>query len=88
MPLQKIDDFFTLFKGARYFTVCDLCSSYYHIKLDIESIPKSAFTTVFSMFEFLDYPLAFHKALTSLFILSMTFFDLARPLIKVKDQDI
>ena len=34
----------------------DLCSGYYHIKLVEESIPKSAFTTVFIKFEFLKLP--------------------------------
>ena len=56
MPLPKIDELFALLKGANYFTALDLCSGYYHIKLDKESIPKSAFTTVFSKFEFLRLP--------------------------------
>ena len=55
MPSPKIDELFTLFKGAWYFTALDLCSSYYHIKLDEESIPKSAFTTVFGKFKFLRF---------------------------------
>ena len=50
MPLPKIE-LFALLKGAKYFTALDLCSGYYHIKLDKESIPKSAFTTVFGKFE-------------------------------------
>ena len=53
MPLPKIGELFTLLKGAIYFTALDLHSGYYHIKLDEESIPKSAFTTVFGKFEFL-----------------------------------
>ena len=36
----------------RYFTALDLQSGYYHMKLDDESIPKSAFTIVFGKFEF------------------------------------
>ena len=56
MALPKIDEFFTLLKGAKYFTGLDLCSGYYHIKLDEGSIPKSAFTTVFGKFEFLRCP--------------------------------
>ena len=53
MPLPKIDKLFALLQGAKYFTALDLCSGYYHIKLDEESIPKSAFTTIFGKFEFL-----------------------------------
>ena len=50
LPLPKIDELFALLKGAKYLTAPDLHNSYYHIKLDKESIPKSAFTTVFSNF--------------------------------------
>ena len=56
MPLPKIDGLFTLLKGAKYFTALDLCSVYYRIKLDEESIPKNAFTTVFSKFEYFRLP--------------------------------
>ena len=45
MPLPKINELFAFLKGAKYFTAFDLCSGYYHIRLDEESIPKSAFTT-------------------------------------------
>ena len=84
MPLPKIDELFTLLKGTKYFTAPDLCSGFYHIKLDEVSIPKSAFTTVFGKFKFWDSPLASHKTKTSSFILFMTFSDLTRPQIKVK----
>ena len=47
MPLLKIDELFALLKGTKYFTALDLCIGYYHIKLEKESIAKSAFTTVF-----------------------------------------
>ena len=56
MPLPKINELFALLKGVKYFTALDLQSDYYHIKLDEESIPKSAFTTVFGKFEFLRLP--------------------------------
>ena len=51
--LPKLNEFFALLKGAKYFTALDLYSGYYHIKLDKESIPKRAFTTVFGTFDFL-----------------------------------
>ena len=56
MPLPKIDELVTLLKGAKYFTAPDIQSGYYHIKLDKESIPKSAFMTVFGKFDFLRLP--------------------------------
>ena len=56
MPLPKLDEVFALLKRAN--TLQHLISTifYYHIKLDKESIPKSAFITVFSTFEFLRLP--------------------------------
>ena len=56
MPLPKINELFALLKGANYLTGLDLLSGYYHIKLDEESIPESAFTTVFGKSEFLRLP--------------------------------
>ena len=52
LPLPKIDELFTLLKGAKYFTALAFQSGYYHIKLDKESIPRSAFD-VLGKFEFL-----------------------------------
>ena len=56
MPLPKIDELFALLKEAKYCSALHLCSGYYHIKLDEESIPKSAFTAVFGKFQFLRLP--------------------------------
>ena len=56
MSLPNVDELFTLFKGAKYITALDLCSGYYHITLEKESIPKSTFTTVCSKLQFLALP--------------------------------
>ena len=88
MPLLKIDVIFALLKGAKYFTALDLCSGYYHTKLDEESIPKSSFSTVFGKFKFLRLPLVYLKAQTSLFVLFMPISDLTRLLLNVKALDI
>ena len=56
MTLPTIDELFALLKGAKYFTALDLHIDYYHIKIDEESIPKIAFTTVFGNFEFARLP--------------------------------
>ena len=47
---------FALLKGAKYFTALDLCNGYYHIKLNEESIPQKAFTTVCGKFKLLRLP--------------------------------
>ena len=86
-PLPKIDELFALLKGAKYFTTLDLCSGYYHIKVDEESIPKSAFTTVFGKFKFLRLPFGLSQG-SDFFICLMTFSNLTRLLPKVKDLDI
>ena len=72
MPLLKIEKLFTLLKGANYFTALDLQSGYYHIKLDKESIPKSAFTTVFGKFEFLRLQFGISQGPDFSYISSMT----------------
>ena len=56
MPLPKLDELLALLKGAKYFTALDLQISYYHINLDEESIPKTAFTAVFGKFKILWLP--------------------------------
>ena len=59
--LPKIDVLFPLLKGEKYFTALDLCSGYYHIKLDEEFIPKSVFTALFGKFKFLRLPFSFSQ---------------------------
>ena len=54
--INIINVLFALLKGAKYFTLLDLQSGYYHIKLDEGSIPKSVFTALFGKFEFLRLP--------------------------------
>ena len=56
MPLPKTDEIFPLLKEAKYFTALYLCGGYYHIKLDEESIPESAFITIFGKIKFLRLP--------------------------------
>ena len=56
MPLPKADELFALLKGAKQFTALDLCIGYYLIKLEEESIHKSAFTTVLGKLAFLRLP--------------------------------
>ena len=84
IPLPKIDELFALLKGAKYFTALDLHISYYHINLDKESIPRSAFTTVLASLSFQDYPLDYEKAQISSSDLNMTCLDSTRPQVKLK----
>ena len=88
MPLPKIDELNTLLKGEKYFTALDLQSGYYHIELDEESIPKSAFMTVFGKFECLRLPYHLSQGLDFFISPIYDLLDLIRSLCKVKALDI
>ena len=84
MPLHRIDELFALLKGAKYFTALDLQSGYYYIKLDVESIPKSALITAFGKFEFQRLPFGLSQCPDFFICLIYYFFGLY----KVKALDI
>ena len=51
-PMPKVEDIFSKLNGATYFTTLDLHAGYHHIPLDKSSIPKTAFNSPFSKFEY------------------------------------
>ncbi|WVZ80621.1 hypothetical protein U9M48_028080 [Paspalum notatum var. saurae] len=52
-PLPHIDILFDQLAGARVFSKIDLRSGYYQIKIREEDIPKMAFSTRYSLYEYL-----------------------------------
>ena len=52
IPLPKIDEMYASLCEAKIFTILDLRSGYYHIRLDNESKAKTAFITHFGRYEF------------------------------------
>jgi hypothetical protein len=52
-PLPRIDILFDKLTGARVFSKIDLRSSYHQIRIRLEDIPKTAFTTRYGLFEYL-----------------------------------
>ena len=54
--MPKVEDIFSKLNGATYFTTLDLCTGYHHIPLDKSSIPKTAFNSPFSKFEYVKVP--------------------------------
>ena len=50
--MPKVEDIFSKLNGATYFTTLDLCTGYHPIPLDKSSIPKTAFNSPFSNFEY------------------------------------
>ena len=54
--MPKVEDIFSKLNEATYFTTSDLCTGYHHIPLDKSSIPKTAFNSPFSKFEYVKVP--------------------------------
>jgi hypothetical protein len=52
-PLPRIDILFDQLAGAQVFSKIDLRFSYHQIKICVEDIPKTAFTTRYGLFEYL-----------------------------------
>ena len=61
-PMPKVEDIFSKLNGATYFTTLDLCTGYHHIPLDKSSIPKTAFSSPFSKFEYVKVPFRLAQA--------------------------
>jgi hypothetical protein len=55
-PLPCIDIVFDQLAGAQVVSKIDLCSGYHQIKIYAKDVPKTAFTTRYSLFEYLVMP--------------------------------
>ena len=55
-PMPKVEDIFSQLNGARYFSTLDLRAGYHHIGLTTDSIPKTAFTSPFGKYEYVNVP--------------------------------
>ena len=62
--MPKVEDiFFQKLNGAKYFSNLDLQDGYHHIPLDKSSIPKMAFDSHFSKYEYVKVPFGLTQAL-------------------------
>jgi hypothetical protein len=52
-PLLHIDILFDQLAGAQVFSKIDLRSDYHQIKIRVEDIPKTTFTTRYGLYEYL-----------------------------------
>ena len=55
-PLPRLDDIVDILGDVKYFTMLDLASGYWQVKLDDDARPKTAFTTHQGLFEFVSMP--------------------------------
>jgi hypothetical protein len=53
-PLSRIDILFDQLTGAKVFSKIDLRLGYHQIKIRLEDIPKTAFSTRYELYEYLD----------------------------------
>jgi hypothetical protein len=52
-PLPRIEYLFDQMKGAKILSKIDLRSGYHQLKIRVEDVPKTAFTTRYGLYEFL-----------------------------------
>ena len=62
VPLPQIDEMYVKLKGAKFFSMIDLRSGYYHIALGKDSRAKTVFVTPFGKYEFLQVPFGLAQA--------------------------
>jgi hypothetical protein len=51
-PLPRIEDLFDQMRGPKVFSKIDLRSGYHQLKIRVEDIPKTAFTSRYGLYEF------------------------------------
>jgi hypothetical protein len=61
-PLSRIRDLFDQMKGAKIFSKIDLRSEYHQLKIQLEDIPKTAFTSRYGLYEFTIMPFGLTNA--------------------------
>ncbi|KAH9174146.1 hypothetical protein AeNC1_017688, partial [Aphanomyces euteiches] len=55
-PLPRIDDLLDVLGKAKYFSTMDVASGYWNVRMEENSIPKTAFTCKFGLYEWLAMP--------------------------------
>ena len=61
-PMPKVEDIFSKLNGAKYFPTLDPQAGYHLIPLDKSSIPKTAFNSPFSKYDYVKVPFGLAQA--------------------------
>ena len=61
-PIPRIDDLLDQLNGSQYFSTLDLAAGYWQIKLDVDSVEKTAFITPHGLYEFRVMPFGLANA--------------------------
>ena len=61
-PMPKVEDIFSQLNGAKYFSTLDLRAGCHHIRLTADSIPKTAFTSLYGKSEYVKVPFQLAQA--------------------------
>ena len=61
-PMPRDEDIFSKPNGAKYFSTLNLNTGYHHIPLNEDSIPQTAFTSLFGKYEYLKVPFGLAQA--------------------------
>src|SRR6266511_3649205 len=61
-PIPNIKEYLTMFQGAKYFTIIDLASAYWQIKLRRQDREKTAFITAQGLYQFIVMPFGLNNA--------------------------
>src|SRR3989337_2791497 len=61
-PIPNINEMLSMFQGAKYFTVIDLASAYWQVKLRKQDRHKTAFITAQGLYQFIVMPFGLNNA--------------------------
>ena len=61
-PMPKVEDIFSQLNGGKYFSTLDSRAGYHHIGLTTDSIPKTAFASLFGKYEYVKVPFRLAQA--------------------------
>ena len=61
--MPRVEDIFSKLNGPKYFSTLNSHAGYHQILLEEDSIPKTAFTSLFGRYEYLKVPFGLTQAL-------------------------